>query len=169
MGVPGLARTRLAGEDSGERASGLVAGFVGGGAGGQALQRGLDCGKIVEGVEAICAAAELTWGLWAAEHEKTEDGGLVTAQVKDGADAVLVLGDAGVVDRSDKSEVFKGMESLPDFFFGEIEDRVATRTLVACVEQGVERERIVLGRGDLLFNEGAEDAELGGVKLLHIH
>jgi len=82
---------------------------------------------------------------------------------------VLVLGDAGVADGSDEGEVFQRVECLPDLFFGEIEDWVATGALVARVEQSVEREWVVLGRGDLLFNERAENAELNLVKSLHMY
>ena len=75
---------------------------------------------------------------------------------------MLVLGDAGVADRGDEGEIFEGVEGLADLFFGEIEDRVAAGALVARVDQRVEREGIVFGRGDLFFDEGAEDAELDG-------
>ena len=47
----------------------------------------------------------------------------------------------------------------------EIKDRVAAGALVACVDEGVEGERIVLGRGDLFFDEGTENAELNAVEM----
>jgi hypothetical protein len=125
----------------------------------------LDGGEVVEGVETVGAAAEFAGCLGAAEQEEAEDGSLVATEVEDGADAMLVLGDAGVADRSDEGEIFKGMESLTDFFFGEIEDGIAAGALIARVEENIEGERIVLRRGDLFFNEGAEDAELDGVEL----
>jgi len=165
MGIAGLARTRLAREDGGQGASGLVAGFVDGGAGGQALESGLDSGEVVEGVETVGAAAEFAGGLGATEHEEAEDGGLVAAKIEDGADPMLVLGDTGIADGRDEGEVFKGMEGLADLFFGEIEDRIAAGALVACVKQGVEGEGVVLWRGDLFLDERAEDPELGGIKV----
>jgi hypothetical protein len=153
MSVAGLARARLARENGRQGAGGLVAGFVRVGAGGQALKGGLDGCQVVEGVETVGTAAEFAWSLRSAEHEKAEHGGLVAAKVEDGADPMLVLGNAGVAHRSDEAKVFKGMEGLADLFFGEIEHRVATGTLVARVKQSVEGERIVLWRGDFFFDE----------------
>jgi hypothetical protein len=54
------------------------------------------------------------------------------------------------------------MKGLADLLFGEIEDGVAAGALVARVKQGVEGEGVVLWRGDLFFDERAEDAELMG-------
>ena len=68
----------------------------------------------------------------------------------------------GVTDRSDEAKVFRRMEGLANFFFGEIENRVAAGALVAGVKQGVEGEGVVLWRGDLFLDERAEDAELMG-------
>jgi hypothetical protein len=125
----------------------------------------LNGGEVVEGVETIGAAAEFAWGLGAAEHEEAEDGGLVAAKIENGADSMLVLGDAGIADRGDEGEVFKGMEGLAGFFFSEVEHRVSAGALVARVKQRVEGEGVVLWRGDLFFDERAEDAELGGIKV----
>jgi hypothetical protein len=162
MGVAGFARARLAREDGGQRTGGLMVGFVGGRASGQALEGGLDGGEVVEGVEAVGAAAEFTGGLWAAEHEEAKDGGLVAAKIEDGADPMLVLGDAGIADGGDESEVLKRMERLANLFFGEVENGVAAGALVARVKQSVEGKRVVLWRGDLFFDERAEDSELMG-------
>jgi hypothetical protein len=128
----------------------------------------LDGTEIIEGVEAIGATAKFAGGLRAAQHEQTEDGSLVATEIEDSADTVLVLGDAGVANGSDEGEVFKGMESLPNLLFGQVEHGVAAGALVACVDQGVERERIIFRRGDLFFDEGTEDAELNGIKV-HIY
>jgi hypothetical protein len=153
MSIAGLARARLAREDRGQGAGGLVARFVRGGTVGQALKGGLDRGEVVEGVETVGTAAQFAWSLRSAEHEKAEHGGLVAAKVEDGADPMLVLGNPGVADRSDEAEVFKGMDGLADLFFGEIEHGVATGALVARVKQSVERERVVLWRGDFFFDQ----------------
>jgi hypothetical protein len=162
MGVAGFARARLAREDGGQRAGGLIAGFVGGRASGQALEGGLDAGEVVEGVEAVGAAADFARGLRAAEHEEAENCRFVAAKVEDRADPMLVLGDAGIADGGDESEVFKRMERLTNLFFGEVENGVAAGALVASVKQSVEGKRVVLWRGDLFFDERAEDSELMG-------
>ena len=108
MGIAGLAGAGLAGQNGGEGA-GFVAGCVGDGPGREALEGGLDGGEVVEGVEAVGAAAKLAGGLRTAEHEEAQDGGLVAAEVEDGADKVLVLGDASVADRGDEREIFEGV------------------------------------------------------------
>ena len=57
------------------------------------------------------------------------------------------------------------MKCLANFFFGKIEYGIATRALIAGVDQSVERERIVFRRSDLFFNDLAENAELDGVEM----
>jgi hypothetical protein len=100
-----------------------------------------------------------------AEHKEAEDCGFVAAEIENGADSVLVLGDAGIANGSDQCKIFEEVEGLANLFFGEIEDGVAAGALVARVDEGVEGEGIVFGGGDLFFDEGAEDAELDGVKV----
>ena len=171
VGVAVFAGAGLAGQQDGERAGGggVVGGGAGGilrggGAGGQAVEGGEDGVDAVEGVEAVGTAAELAGGLRAAEDEEAEEGDLVAAEVEDGAEAVLVLGNAGVADRGDDVEVFEGVEGLANLVLGEIEDGIAAGALVAGADKRVERERIVLGGGDLLLDERAEDAELDGIE-----
>ena len=168
MGEAAFAGSGLAGKLDGERAGGSLCAFVGCGAGGEAVERGLDLGEVVEREEAVGAAAEFAGGLRASEEEETEDGGLVAAEIEDGAGAVLVLGDAGVADGSDEGKLFEGVDGLADLIFGKVEDGVAAGALVARADEGVKGERVVLGSGDFLFDEGAENAELNGVKL-HVY
>ena len=54
------------------------------------------------------------------------------------------------------------MEGLANLFFGEIEDGVPAGALVACVEQSVEGEGVVLWRGDLFFDKRPQNSELMG-------
>jgi hypothetical protein len=125
----------------------------------------LDGGEIVKGEEAVGATAKLAGGLRASQHEEAENGRLVAAEIENGADAVLIFGDAAVADGGGEGEVFEGMEGLADLVFGEVEDGIAAGALVARVDESIEGEGIVLGRGDLFFDEGAEDAELDRVEL----
>jgi hypothetical protein len=168
MSIAGLARARLARENGGQWAGGLVARLVCGGPGRQALKGGLDRGQVVEAVETVSTAAKFTRGLGSPEHKEAKNRCLVAAKIQDGADPMLVLGNPRVADRSDEAQVFKRMERLADLFFGEIKDRVATGSLIARVKQSVEREGIVLWRGDLFLDEGAENAELMG-REMHIY
>ena len=52
------------------------------------------------------------------------------------------------------------MEGLADLLLGEIEDGLAGGALVAGGLERVERQRIILGRGDLFLHQSAEDADL---------
>jgi hypothetical protein len=165
VGVPGFAGARLAGKNSGKGPGGLTTGFIGCCTSRKALEGGLDSREVVEGVEAVGTAAQLTRSLWTAEHEEAEHGGLVAAEIEDGANPVLVFWDTRVADRANQGEVFKGMESLANLFFGEVEDGVSARALVARVKQSVEGERVVLWRSDFFFDQRAEHPELDGIKL----
>jgi hypothetical protein len=162
VGVARLAGAGLAGELEGE--GGGFGGIGARRAGGQAFQGGLDGGEVVELVEAVGAGAELTGSLGSAEEQEAEQRGLVAAEVQDGAGTVLVLGDAGVAGGGDEGELFEREKGFADVGLGEVEDGVAAGALVAGVEQGVEREGVLIRSGDLLLNEGSEDAELGDVK-----
>jgi hypothetical protein len=164
VSVTGLAGAGLTREDSGERAGGGRGRFRGRFASSEAVKCGLDPGEIVEGIKTLGASAKLAWRLGAAEHEKAEDCGLVASQVKDGANAVLVLRDAGIVESGDEVLVLKGMERLADLVFGEVEDGVATGLLITGVDECVQGERVVLRCGDLFFDEGAENAGLNGIE-----
>ena len=166
MSVTSLTRAGLAGEHGGEWAGWGFASCLGGErAIGQALESRLDRCEVVEGVEAVGAAAEFARSLRAAEHQETEDGGFVSAKIEDRADAVLVFGDAGISDSGDQSQVFEGVEGLAHLVFGEIKDRIAARALIGGVDESVERERVVFGCGDLFFDEGTENAELNGIEM----
>ena len=116
-------------------------------------------------MEALGAAAKFAGGLGAAEHEEAEDGGLISPEIENCPDPVLVFGDASISDRGNKGKILKRVEGLTNFFFGQIEHRVAARALIACIQERVEGKRIVLGSGDLFFDEGAKDSELVGGEL----
>ena len=137
-------------------------------AGSETLEGRLNGDKVVEGVEAVGAAAKFAGGLRATEDQEAKERSFVAPQVKDGANAVLVLGDAGITDDGDECKIFERVKSLANFFFGEIEYRIAAGALIARVDQSVKRERIVFRRGDLFFDEGAENAELDRVQV-HIY
>jgi hypothetical protein len=78
---------------------------------------------------------------------------------------MFILGNTRVANRSDEGNVFKGVEGLSHLLLSEIEHGVAAGALVAGVDQGVERQRIIFRRCDLFFDEGAENAELDGVEM----
>jgi hypothetical protein len=153
MRIAGFAGARLARQDGGEGSGGgLGAGFAVGRSGRKALECGLDRSEVVEGVETVGTAAKFAGGLGTAKNQKAKNGSLVTAEIEDGTDTVFVLGDTGIADRSDESEIFERVDGLPNLFFREIEHGVAARALVARVDQRIKGKWVVLGGRDLFFD-----------------
>lgn len=166
MGVSSLPRAGLPGEHGSERACAFGSCWGVGvrkiWARGKPVEGCGDRGEVVEGEEAVGAGAEFSGCLCATKKEKTKESGLVTAQVKDGACAMFILGDATVASWSDEAEILEGVKGLADVFFRELKDGIPGRFLVAGRLERVQRERIVLGGGDLFFDESAEYTKLGG-------
>ena len=86
MGIAGLLCARLAREDFDE---GRLAVH-------EQVEGGVNCGEIVELIEAIGAGAEFAGSLRAAEKEHAEQGDFVTVEIEDFREAVFKLGDAAV-------------------------------------------------------------------------
>jgi hypothetical protein len=126
----------------------------------QVLETGLDGAEIFERVHALGAGAEFPGGLRAAQKQDAEDGDFVAIEVESFLEAVFVLGDAAVrsADGADERLSVEGMQGLADGGLVESHDGFAVRFLVAGVEEGVEGEWIVFGRGDLFFDERTKDA-----------
>jgi hypothetical protein len=123
----------------------------------------VDGGEIVELVEAVGAGAELAGRLRTAEKQDAEESDLVAMKIVDVLKAVLELGDAAVGGGgAGEAVLIQRRESLADSVFVEGHDRVAIGFLVAGVEDGVEGQRVVFGSGDFFFDQGTEDASLGG-------
>ncbi len=82
----------------------------------------------------------------------------MTIEIEGFLEPVLVLGDAAVrgAHRTDQGLSVERMQSLADGGFVEIHDRIAIRSLVAGVDESIEREWVVSGSGDLFFDEGAQ-------------
>ena len=134
--------------------------------GGQALERGLHGGQLLEAVHAVGAAAQLARSLRAAEKKEAKDGGLVPAQVEYGADAVLVTrGASGVAGRHGEFEVLQCVKCGADFVLRQVHHRIAAGTLVRRGDQRVDRQRIKIRCGHLLFHQGAEHAKAGSIEL----
>jgi len=72
---------------------------------------------------------------------------------------VFVLGDAAIrgTDGADEGLTVQRMQRLPDGRFVETHCGFAVRFLVASIDEGVQRERVIFGSGDLFFDEGAQD------------
>ena len=114
---------------------------------GQAVERGDDVVERLEVVHAVGAAAEFAGGLGAAEQEHADHGDLATVEVEDFLESVFVFRDAavGAAGRAGQSLFLQRGEGVTNRGLVEGHDRVAIVFLVAGVDQGVERERVVAG------------------------
>ena len=150
MHVAGLFCARLARKNSGQGRFAL----------GQTIQRGNDIVESLKMIHAVRAAAEFARSLRPAEQKNADDCDFAAIEVEDFLQAVFELGDAAVraAGRACHAFFLQRTERLADGFFIEAHHRIAIIFLIAGVNQGVERERIVVGRGDVFFDQRAEDA-----------
>ena len=133
-------------------------------------QRGLALAEAVEGgdyvvesfeaVHAFGTAAEFAGSLRAAEEKHAEDGDLAAVEVENFLQAVLVFGNAAIGATGGAGETFflQRGECVADGIFIESHHRVAIIFLIAGIHQRVQRQRIVIGSGDVFFDERAENA-----------
>ena len=113
-------------------------------------------------MEAARAPANLADGLRAAQHQHTEGGQLRRRQLEDLTRHVLVLRHAALAPVEDVDEVLppQRVYRLLDRPLVIVNRGVAVRDLVARVHQRVQRQRVVVGRRQLLLDERADDAHL---------
>ena len=149
MGVTGFLGARLPRKNFGERGLALH----------QMSEAGLHGAQVVERMHAFGAGAKFAWGLRATQQQNAEDGDFVAIKVESFLETVFVLGDTAVrgADGADQGLAVERMQGLADGGFVEIHDRIAVRFLVARIGQSVQRKRVVLGRGDLLFDQRTQD------------
>jgi hypothetical protein len=114
--------------------------------------------EFVEAEDALGAAAELAWSLRSAEQEHADDSGLAAGEIEDFLEEVLVFGDAavGVARGAGELLVFETVQREANRILIELHEGVSIVLLIAGVDQGIEREGIVLGGGGFLFDEGAQ-------------
>ena len=86
----------------------------------------------------------------------------MAVKVEDLCQAVLELRDTAVGGGgTGKTLLVQGMECAANSIFVEVHDRLAVGFLIGGVQDGIQRERIVLGGGDLFFDKRAEDTRFG--------
>jgi hypothetical protein len=137
MSVTRFAGARLAREDGYEGSGVFRSRFILCCSGGETLKSGLDSSNVIEGVEAIGAAAKLAGCLWSAQQQQAKDSSLVAAEVEDGPDTMLVLGDAGVADGVGEGLIFKRVECLSNLLFCKLEDGLPAGPLITRIDQCV--------------------------------
>ena len=140
----------LARENGGERRLALA----------KAVESGDDIVESFEAVHALGTAAEFAGSLRAAKKKHAEDGDFTAIKIENFLQAMFVFRDAAVGSAGGTGETFllQRGEGLTDGIFVESHDGVAIIFLIASVYQSVQRERIVIGRGDVFFDERAKDA-----------
>ena len=127
---------------------------------GELVQEGLDGGDVGEGVQALAVDAQLARGLRAAQHERRQQRHRLRRQAEDAAGVVRVAHHAPAARLDDEGERLEVVERGLHLGLGGLEDRVAAGLLVAARDERVERQRIGVGDGVLLFDEDAEDSGL---------
>ena len=115
-------------------------------------------------MQASGARADLARRLGAAEQQHAHRRELTSIQVQLVLETLAVLRDAAVLDRPEQPLPIERQERPPHRALVVGRHRRAIGGLVAGVHEPVERERIVLGRGDLLFDQGADDADLDRIE-----
>ena len=127
---------------------------------GQAVERGDHIFESFKMVHAIGAAAEFSGRLRAAKQQDADDGDLAAVEIEDLLQAVLELRHAavGAAGGSGEALFLQGRESVANCRFVERHHRLAIVLLIAGIDQRVQRERVVVRRGDVFFDQRAEDA-----------
>ena len=129
----------------------------------QALQGGLHFGQILETVHALATAAQFARGLRAAQQQHANKGGLAAREIEDFLQAMLILRHPAVGARRSlprEALVVKDVQGLADGVFVQMHDGIAVVFLVAGIDQRVQGQRIVVGSGDVLFDQRTENASL---------
>jgi DNA-binding response OmpR family regulator len=130
----------------------------------QALQRGLRVAQVFKAVKALGAPAELARSLSAAQQQHAYYGGLGAGEVENFLRAMLEFGDAavGAASRPGKAFLLKRVECAADNALVQSDHWIAIVLLVAGIDEGVQRQRIVVRSGDVLFDERSQDASFDG-------
>ena len=122
------------------------------------LQGALHIGQLVEPVKPVRATAKLPGRLRSAQQQDTEHRDFPPTEVVDLGKPMLVLRHpaVGPTHRAGQALVVQPMKGLPHGILIQVRHRVAVGFLVAGIEQGVHRQRVVVRSGDLFFDQGPE-------------
>src|SRR5579883_855605 len=132
---------------------------------GQPLERSLGFAQFTKGKHALAAALDLAERLRPAQQECAKHGAFPAAEVQGLGDALRVLIDAAAACYED-GEAFlaKAFERALDGVGVVIDHGLAIVLLVAAGDQGIQAERIILGRSRFFLEQSAEYARLFGAK-----
>ncbi len=158
-----------AGEEMGPAAAGHAGDERLGLAAGEVIEDGFDFFHVGELMHALGAGAEFADGLGSAKHQDAQQGGFAATEIEGFAQAMAVFFDPMARAAEAGGEVLgaEHFEGLLDGRVVVLDDGIAARFLIAGVYQGVERQGIVFGSGEVLFEQRAEYANFDGVKWFH--
>ncbi len=114
----------------------------------------------LDGRHALGPGAQLAHRLWPPQEEHGQDRGLRGVEPERLVEDVAITDDGAPVGgqhEADQALVLQIVEGALDDPLSVADDRLTIRGLVARRHQGVERERVLLGGGESLFHQRAED------------
>ncbi len=135
----------------------------------EAVEGGDDIVEGFEAIHAFGAAAEFSGSLRAAEKKHAEDGDLAAIEVENFLQAMLVFGDAAIGAAGGTGEAFllQCGERVTNGIFVEGHHGVTIVFLIAGVDQGVQRQGIVVRSGNVFFDQRCENANFDVSEEIH--
>ena len=134
-------------------------------AGAKTLERGLDVIDRFERMKAIAAAAQLPGGLRPAQKQQRYHRLGRTVEMPGSVEIVVPARGPAAENFPDQLLVLKAVERALNLTLPHFHHRLAIRFLIAGGDEGVDRQRVVLGRGQLLLHQTAENANLDRIEL----
>jgi hypothetical protein len=121
---------------------------------------------VLEAVHTLGAATQFARRLRATQQQHANQGGLGAGEVKDLLQPVLIFGDAaiGAAGRAGQPLLAHVPQCQADGFFVKTRYRLAIVLLIAGIDQSIQRKRIVVGRGDVFFDQRSEHAGFSRIK-----
>ena len=116
-------------------------------------------------MEPVAPAAQFARRLRAAEQKEREERFLAAAEVPEDVDVVVVADRPPAHHPPDELLVLQPVECALHLDVAQLHHRIAVRLLIRRGDERIQRQRVVLRRGELLLHQRAEDADLDRVEL----
>ena len=127
----------------------------------QPLERPVNLLEVGERVHPVAPLLELAGRLWAAEHQDGHDRLLAIVHRQRFGQEMAVLGRPAAAGQPRQAAPLEAVHRVADRFLVVVDDRVAVGRLVAGQAQRVERQRVDIRRRPPLFDQAAQNPELG--------
>ena len=127
------------------------------------VQAGVDLCHRIEGVESLGSRSQLRFRLRTADQEHGHDRGGSSIEIELLVGHLAISSDAAAVrwvDDPHQTLRLHGGDRGIDLELVERHDRLSRRRLVACQDEGVHRQWILVGNGAFLFHQTAKDTAL---------